>query len=86
MALYLYKKSSGIEKKLKSIRHHIEYDNNPLGIENKMKNHEILYDHSKDKKNQSKWLTDKKLKILDTNKLPSFLEKNKSKYSEWFVD
>ena len=78
-----------VHKKLLSYLHHQDYEDSNLtlgDLENKMRNHEILYDHSKDKKNQSKWLTDKKLKILDTNKLPSFLEKNKSKYSEWFVD
>jgi len=78
-----------VHKKLLSYLHHQDYEDSKLtlrDLENKMKNQEILYDHSKDKKNQNKWSSDKKLKIAEISELPKFLEKNKVKYKEWFAN
>lgn len=78
-----------VHKKLLSYAHHQDYEDSKLtltDLENRMKDQEILYDHSKDKKNQNKWSTNKKLKITETNQLPGYLEKNKDKYIEWFAD
>ena len=82
------KKPKEVHEKLSSYLHHQDFENSNLSfkdLENKMINRELLYDHNKDKKNQNKWLTDKKLKTAEINLLPDFLKINKEKYNEWFV-
>ena len=82
------KKPKEVHKKLSSYLHHQDFENSNLSfkdLENKMINRELLYDHNKDKKNQNKWLTDKKLKTAEINLLPDYLKINKEKYNEWFV-
>ena len=49
-----------------------------------MTNKEILYDHSKDKKKENKWLTNKKLKNIEIDLLPEYIRNNKNNYQEWF--
>lgn len=82
------KKPKEVHEKLSSYLHHQDFENSNLSfkdLENKMINRELLYDHNKDKKNQNKWLTDKKLKTAEINLLPDYLKINKEKYNEWFV-
>ena len=82
------KKPREVHEKLSSYLHHQDFENSNLSfkdLENKMINRELLYDHNKDKKNQNKWLTDKKLKTAEINLLPDYLKVNKEKYNEWFV-
>ena len=82
------KKPKEVHEKLSSYLHHQDFENSNLSfkdLENKMINRELLYDHNKDKKNQNKWLTDKKLKTAEINLLPDYLKVNKEKYNEWFV-
>ena len=70
-----------------SYLHHQDYENSNINIDKlkeKMTNKEILYDHSKDKKNENKWLTSKKLKNIEINLLPEYLRNNKNIYHEWF--
>ena len=49
-----------------------------------MVNKQALYNHSLDKKNNNKWITDKKLKKMDLEYLPSYLKNNKKSFEEWF--
>ena len=80
------KKPEGVEKKLKSIRHHIEYDQNPIGvnkIEELIKDRKLIYDYNADQRTKNKFLDNEKLNILDKKKLPSFIQNNISFYSEW---
>ena len=81
------KKPQDVHEKLLSYLHHQDYENSNINIDKlkeKMTNKEILYDHSKDKKNKNKWLTSKKLKNIEINLLPEYLRNNKNIYHEWF--
>ena len=81
------KKPQDVHEKLLSYLHHQDYENSNINIDKlkeKMTNKEILYDHSKDKKNENKWLTSKKLKNIEINLLPEYLRNNKNIYHEWF--
>ena len=80
------KKPSGVEKKLKSIRHHIEYDQNPLGvkkIEDMIKNKKLIYNYSADQRTSNKFENNETLNILETGKLPKYIQKNLKMFSEW---
>ena len=81
------KKPDGVEKKLKSIRHHIEYDYNPLGvekIEKMIKEKKLIYNYKADQRTKNKFENNEILKVLELDKLPDFIQKNKEKLSEWF--
>ncbi len=81
------KKAKGVEKKLQSIRHHIEYDQNPLGVEKIQKMIEekkLIYNYKADQRTKNKFENNEILKNLDFNKLPKYIQDNKEKYSEWF--
>tara|TARA_B100001057_G_scaffold474362_1_gene539823 strand:+ start:356 stop:1246 length:891 start_codon:yes stop_codon:yes gene_type:complete len=80
------KEPTGIEKKLKSIRHHIEYDHNPLGVEKigeMVKNKQLIYNYKADQRSSNKFTNNEKLEILDFNQLPKFILDNKNLYSDW---
>ena len=80
------KKPSGVEKKLKSIRHHIEYDHNPLGvkkIEEMIKNKKLIYNYSADQKTSNKFENNETLGILETDKLPKYIQKNLKIFNDW---
>ena len=80
------KDPKGVENKLKSIRHHIEYDLNPLGeekISNLIKNRKLIYDYKADQRTKNKFENNETLKILDEKKLPEYIRKNKNYYKDW---
>ena len=80
------KKAEGVEKKLRSIRHHIEYDNNPIGvekIEDLIKNRKLIYNYNADQRTKNKFINNEKLEILKLEKLPKFIIDNKSLFSTW---
>jgi len=80
------KKPSGVEKKLKSIRHHIEYDQNPLGvkkIEDMIKNKKLIYNYSADQRTSNKFEDNETLGILETSKLPKYIQKNLKMFGDW---
>ena len=76
----------GVEKKLKSIRHHIEYDLNPIGV-NKItdliKNRKLIYNYKADQRTKNKFENNETLKRLELEYLPKYLQNNLTKYSEW---
>ena len=75
-----------VEKKLKSIRHHIEYDLNPLGvnkIDEMIKNKKLIYNYNTDQRTENKFENNETLNILDTRKLPKYIQNNLSLYSKW---
>ena len=81
------KKADGVEKKLQSIRHHIEYDQNPLGVEkiNKMiKEKKLIYNYKADQRTKNKFENNEILKVLNVERLPKYIQENKNKYAEWF--
>ena len=82
------KKPEKVHEKLLSYLHHQDYENSKLtakDIENKIKNRELLYDHTKDKKNKNKWVTNKRLEIMKSSDLPHYLKNNRIKYGDWFA-
>ena len=82
------KKPSDVEKKLKSIRHHIEYDQNPLGvkkIEDMIKNKKLIYNYSADQRTRNKFENNETLGILETGKLPKYIQKNLEIFGDWLV-
>ena len=75
----------GIEKKLKSYLHHIEYDQNPIGIKKikeKMYEKKAIYDLKADQRG-NKFNSNEKLKIIDLNNLPEYIVNNLNKYKSW---
>ena len=79
------KNPKGVEGKLKSIRHHIEYDLHPIGIERieeMIKQKKLIYNYNADQR-QNKFLNTETLKELSPNDLPNYINSNKSKFKEW---
>ena len=82
------KKPKKVHEKLLSYLHHQDYESSKLtikDIENKINKREILYDHSMDKKIRNKWLTNKKLEIINDSNLPDYLKNNREIYNDWFI-
>ena len=79
------KKPKDIELKLKSYLHHIEYDENPLGIEKIKKiisEKKPIYDLKVDQR-KNKFNAKNKLIKVDNNQLPSYILENLKKFNEW---
>ena len=80
------KKPTGVEKKLKSIRHHIEYDLNPLGVDkitDMIKNRKLIYDYKADQRKGNKFENNETLEILENYRLPNYIKNNLSLFDEW---
>ena len=80
------KEAHGVEKKLKSIRHHIEYDQNPLGvdkIEELMKQKKMIYNYNADQRTKNKFEYNEILKKLDYEHLPLYIQNNIENFKKW---
>ena len=81
------KTPEGIQNKLQSYAHHLEYDLNPIGVSNiaeKIKNKESIYNLNTDMKmSNSRFSRGQVLSVIDFNHLPNYLKKNKEKFKEW---
>lgn len=80
------KKPSDVEKKLQSIRHHIEYDQNPLGIkkiEELINKKKLIYNYKADQRTKNKFENNETLNILERVKLPEYIQKNFKEFEEW---
>ena len=74
-------------EKLSNFGHHDEFELSKITIENlqaKINNREVFYDHFADKSSKSKWDNNYKLKKIDNNLLPIYLNENKEKFKKWF--
>ena len=81
------KNPEGVEKKLKSIRHHIEYDQNPVGVKKigeMIKEKRLIYNYKADQRTENKFENNEILNVLDLQRLPIYIQKNKDKFKEWF--
>ena len=79
------KKPKDIELKLKSYLHHIEYDENPLGVEKIKKiidQKKPIYDLKVDQR-KNKFDSKNQLIKVDNNQLPSYILNNLEKFEEW---
>ena len=76
-----------IDKKLRSYLHHIEYEQSNIGpkeIDKMIKEKKPVYDlmaNSSEAKDRSKM----KLKKINTNELPVYLQRNKEKFNQWIL-
>ena len=67
--------------------HHNEFDASEITVEelqNKINNRLAFYNHKADKKDNSKYKFEYKLKKIQDYELPKYLIENKEKYSKWF--
>ena len=74
-----------IEKKLKSYLHHIDYDKNPIGVNNIteiIKNKKTIYNLKVDQK-ENKFDAKNDLVKIDINKLPKYIIDNLDKFETW---
>ena len=74
-----------LEKKLLNFAHHYEYEESGLKLEDIKKlilEKRVMYDHTIDQKGY-KWSGKSILKKLDISKLPSYIQINDKKYSDW---
>ena len=79
------KSAEDIEKKLLNYTHHYEFEQSGLNIEDlrkKISEKKIIYDHGVDQKNP-KWGSEKTLTKIDLKNMPTYLQKNYKKYSNW---
>ena len=77
--------AQGVENKLKSYRHHIEYDLYGIGvekIEEMIKQKKLIYNYKVDQK-ENKFLNTETLKELELNKLPKYVYSNINKFKDW---
>ena len=82
------KNPKGIEKKLKSYLHHIDYDLNPVGVEGieKMINNKRTIYNIKADQSENKFDGANKLNKIDINSLPSYILENKDKLKDWIEE
>ena len=80
------KTPEALYEKMKNFGHHNEFDDSGLTIEDikiKIQNKEVFYDHFADKTDQNKWNAKYKLKNININLLPQYIQENISLYKEW---
>ena len=79
------KNPKGIEKKLKSYLHHIDYDLNPVGvegIEKMINNKRTIYNIKADQK-ENKFDAKNDLVKIDIKELPKYINDNLNKFETW---
>ena len=79
------KSPKDIKHKMSSYLHHIEYDENPIDvneIENIINKKKAIYDLNLDKK-LNKLGEGSKLELYDINKLPTYIKENKNNFERW---
>ena len=75
-----------MEDKLKSIRHHVDYKLNPVGVENletMIKDKKLVYNYKLDQRAEDKFSDNEILEDLNLDKLPKYIIENKNKYEKW---
>jgi len=79
------KSPKDIEKKLLNYTHHYEFEQSGLtlaDLRKKISEKKIIYDHNVDQRS-SKWNSNKTLEKIELIDMPSYLQKNYKKYSNW---
>ena len=75
----------GADLPQQSYLHHLEYDENPIGVEKIKKiveEKKMIYDHKADQR-ENKFNSKEMLKIEELNKLPNYISSNIEKYKAW---
>jgi len=79
------KSPEDIEKKLLNYTHHYEFESSGLklkDLQKKINNKQIIYDHSQDQRGY-KWGSKTVLKKVDLSEMPTYLNANYKKYTNW---
>ena len=79
------KDAKGIENKLKSTRHHVDYDLHPIGvkgIKEMIKQKKLIYNYGVDQR-KNKFLDTETLKEMSVNNLPEYIRINQNKFKDW---
>ena len=79
------KSAEKIDYKMKNFLHHLEYEESGLGVEEIRKiisEKKVFYDHNADKRDK-KWSAEIILVKESDKHLPSYIIKNKEKYTDW---
>ena len=66
--------------------HHQDFESSNITLDylrKKIENKYVLYDHNKDKKNNDKWFSEKKLKKIEIDNLPNYIKNNQDKFKKW---
>ena len=74
-----------LETKLLNYLHHYEFEQSGLTKEDlrkKISEKKIIYDHSVDQR-KFKWNSEKTLEKIELSNMPTYLQKNSKKYSNW---
>ena len=82
------KTPENLYEKMINFGHHDEFKESGLNIEDirkKMINHELFYDHTLDQSSNNKWTCNYKLKKIQLDKLPKYIENNKSILNKWLA-
>ena len=82
------KSPEDLYEKMMNFGHHDEFKESGLNIEDirkKIINHELFYDHTLDQSSNDKWTCNYKLKKIQLDKLPKYIENNKSILNKWLV-
>ena len=80
------KDAKGVKEKLKSIRHHVDYELNPIStekLENMIEDKKLVYNYKVDQRAGNKFSDNEILQNLDYNRLPKYLIENQNKYLQW---
>ena len=80
------KDAKGVKEKLKSIRHHVDYELNPVStekLETMIKDRKLVYNYNVDQRAENKFTDNEILENLDFSRLPNYIVKNKNKYLQW---
>ena len=75
-------------EKMINFGHHDEFKESGLNIEDirkKIINQELFYDHTLDQSSNDKWTCNYKLKKIQLDKLPKYIENNKSILNKWLA-
>ena len=76
-----------IYEKLKNFGHHDEFELSNIDLANiieKIKNREVFYNHLADKNSQDRWNDNYKLKKINNEILPKYLQSNFNELKKWF--
>ena len=74
-----------IEKKLRSYLHHVDYDQNPLGLKkitDIVNSNKAIYDLNIDQR-KNKFYSDNQLTKVNLELMPDYISKNSNKFKEW---
>ena len=79
------KSAEEIDFKMKSLLHHLEYEESGLDVNEVKKiisKKKVFYDHNADKR-EKKWSAEINLVKEDNKFLPNYITENKERFSDW---